>query len=164
MLRSLFTRQRSLLKEQTGFSAIEILVALAVVGILAKMAAPGIVRTVEMYRLRGATLGIYAAMQHARMAAVAQNNRYAFSVSGSTYIVHDDDDNDGVQDPGEILTTKNLNTEAKGVTISTAGLALIFRPDGTIVTPPPPATVPVVPVEMTVSNTTGSTKKRHYRV
>jgi prepilin-type N-terminal cleavage/methylation domain-containing protein len=154
MLRAFSARPRSFVKKQAGFSAIEILVALAVVGIMARMVAPSIARTVEMYRLRGATLNVYTALQRARTAAAAQNNRYVFTVSGATYTTHDNDDNDVpvVADPGEAVTTRNLDPDAKGITLATSG-PIIFTPNG--MTTIPLGTV----VTVTITNNSNATKQ-----
>lgn len=153
MLRSLLTRQRSLLKEQTGFSAIEILVALAIVGIMGRMVAPSMVRTVEIYRLRGSTLSLYSALQRARTAAAAQNNQYVVTVSGSTYTIIDDDDNSGGQTGAETITAKNLGLEAQGVTLGLAGGPLIFRPNGM-------TTIPIgSTATITITNASGVAKQ-----
>ena len=126
-----------------GFSVMEIMVALAIGGILTAMAVPNFNDMREGYRLRAATYDVFTALQRARSEAVKKNNNYRFSlVDDSTYSVHDDTDNDGVVDAGETVTQKNIAAEAQGTKMYfwcwkwtgsgwELATALTFAPDGT---------------------------------
>ena len=83
------------------------------------------------YGLRGATRQIAGDLQKARMAAMAENNRYVFTVvDAHTYSVHDDDNNNGVADAGEAVSTVDLRRSWPSITFSMSG-NLTFVPDGT---------------------------------
>ena len=126
-----------------GFTLIEMMVALAIGGILTVMAVPNFNEMREGYRLRAATYEVFAALQRARSEAVKRNNDYRFSlVNQTTYRLHDDADNDGVVDAGETVTQKNVTSQVPGSQMqfwcwawTGAGWqwtnALSFAPDGT---------------------------------
>ena len=115
-----------------GFSIIEIMVAIAVGGILTTIAIPSFNNMREAYRLRTATYEVFAALQRARSEAVKKNNNYRFSlVEQTTYHLHDDTDSDGVIDAGETVTQKNMALEAKGTQLFFWAPPFGFTPDGT---------------------------------
>lgn len=117
---------------QAGFSLAEILVTIAIGGVLTALAVPNLVQMSTGYRLRGATHEIFTALQRARMAAIKENNRYRFSISGSTYSIHSDLDNDGTVDSGETVTAKNITDTARDVSLS-SDTAIVFAANGTAV-------------------------------
>jgi prepilin-type N-terminal cleavage/methylation domain-containing protein len=116
-----------------GFTLVEMMVALAIGGIMTAMAVPNFSEMREGYRLRATTLDVFAALQRARSEAVKRNNNYQFSlVSNATYRLHDDADNDGVIDAGETVTLKNITSTAQGTKFPYWSWSppLNFTPDG----------------------------------
>ena len=104
---------------------------LAVLAILLAVTAPLFSQIRQVYDLRGAAREIFSELQKARMAAVMENNRYRFVlIDSSQYKIHDDNDNDNVEDAGETVTTKNVQTDSPGVTF-TATNTVTFVPNGT---------------------------------
>ena len=130
-------------QKNAGFTLIEMMVALAIGGILTAIAVPNFNDMRDGYRLRAATFDVFAALQRARSEAVKKNNNYRFSlVNPTTYRVHDDANDNGVEDAGETVTQKNVAVEVQGTqmffwcyTWTGAGwqwaTALNFAPDGT---------------------------------
>jgi len=114
-----------------GSSAAELLATCAVLGILLRTAVPTISGVVTSYRLQGATRQVAADLKQARMSAIAENNRYSFRlIDTGTYSVHDDVNNNGTIDPGEVVTTVALGTTGwPGVTIAGDGI-VTFLPNG----------------------------------
>lgn len=72
---------------QGGFSAVELLVAIVVFGILVSMAWVAQARLLPHYRLAAATRQVVTDLRMARGKAIAQNTRFtvAFSSGGSSY-------------------------------------------------------------------------------
>ena len=130
---------------QAGFSLAEMLVAIAIGGIMTAMAIPNFSQMRDGYRLRGATYTVFTALQNARMAAIKENNRYRFYINNNVYFVHDDLNNNGTEDAGESVTQLNIRSYAKDVSIS-SGATIVFAADGTAVTTG----------NVTVSNTRGT--------
>ena len=128
---------------QRGFTLIEMMVALAIGGILTAIAVPNFAGMRAGYRLRASTLSIFSDLQRARSEAVKKNNNYRFSlVNSTTYRIHDDTDDDGVMDAGETVTQKDISLDAQGTQMffycwawTGAGFqwstVLRFTPDGT---------------------------------
>src|SRR5262249_53256092 len=89
----------------------------------------------EIYQLRGATQEIFVTLQGARMAAVRENNRQRFYLVGNTYVVHNDLNCNGVEDTGEPKIQKNIQWNARGVSLSgmSAASALTFLQNGTAI-------------------------------
>ena len=97
----------------------EIVVGLQLFAILALASVANFSQVLQLYYLRGATQGVYADLQKARMAAVMENHRYRFSVVDShTYEIHDDANNNGTEDPEEIVTTRDLRTDSPRVQLA----------------------------------------------
>jgi len=59
-----------------AFTLIELLVTMAIIGILGALAAPGVSRWIEDYRVKAASRQLMSDMQFARMKAVADNVQY----------------------------------------------------------------------------------------
>lgn len=128
-----------------GFSLAEIMIAIAIGGAMTALAVPNFRQMREGYRLRGATHQVFTALQRARIAAVKENNRYRFSVAGSTYTVHSDANNNNAINDGETVTNNDIHNTATNVSISSTA-TIVFATDGTATTT---GTV-------TVSNSSGS--------
>jgi type IV fimbrial biogenesis protein FimT len=89
------------MKRHSGFTLIEIMVALAIFSILATIAVSGLVNWLPRQRLGAAARGILAAVEKARLAAIKQNTSIglAFNNAGESYTVWiDNGDGGGVSD------------------------------------------------------------------
>lgn len=129
--RSTQQKDRKGVTGEGGLTLIELMVTLAVLAILLAVTAPIFSQIRQVYNLRGAAREIFSELQKARMAAVMENNRYRFSLVDSyNYKIHDDNDNDGAEDAGETVTTKNIQTDSPGVTLSATN-TVTFIPNGT---------------------------------
>ncbi len=93
-------------KVSPGFSALELIVAVAILAVLTAVAIPNILNYLPKSRLNGAARVIAGDLAAARMAAVKQNCRAAvmFMSNGHSYYIWVDEDNDNTQDDGEMKT------------------------------------------------------------
>lgn len=115
----------------------EMMIVIAVFGIVAAIAIPAFMSMLPGMRLNGAARQIMGDLMAARMNAVKQNNevRVFFNSPGANqYQILDDDDNDGTADSGEAITTKNIQSNYYDVTLS-ASSNPTFYPRGTGPTP-----------------------------
>ncbi len=136
------------LADNRGLNMVEIIVGVQLSAILILLATPIFSQIVQLYNLRGAARAVFADLERARMAAVAANHRYrVVVVDPHTYQLHDDVNGNGVQDAGETVTTRDLQTESPRVQL-TAGNAITFAPNGSA---PTSGTI-------TVSNETGAAR------
>jgi prepilin-type N-terminal cleavage/methylation domain-containing protein len=117
---------------QVGFTPIELIIAIAIAGILVTIAVPNILTEVPKFRLNGATQQIFGDLMAARMKAVSRNRRVKiFFTGGNTYKVCDDANNDGTIDDCEgDSKIINIQNSYKGVTLSSNN-SPIFNPRGT---------------------------------
>lgn len=130
-------------QRNAGFTLIEMMVALAIGGILTAIAVPNFSQMREGYRLRSAAYQVFAVLQRARSEAVKKNNNYEFLVTSSTtYRVHDDLDSNGAINGGEPTTTTDIAADSPGVTMASdvqrwngaawgSEQSITFAPDGT---------------------------------
>ncbi|GIW52590.1 MAG: hypothetical protein KatS3mg081_1945 [Gemmatimonadales bacterium] len=90
-----------MIQSRRGFTLIEILIVLAMIGIVAAIAVPRIDLT--RYRVDSAMQGIGTTMLVAQRLAVTRQHDVIvrFDVPGAALIVHEDADNDGAVDSGE---------------------------------------------------------------
>ena len=111
-------------------SLVELLASVGLMAILLRTMGPQLPALTSTFSLRGATRQVAGDLQKARMAAMAENNRYVFTIVDThTYSVHDDNNN-GVADAGEAANTVDVRSTSPGITVSTSG-TLTFVPDGT---------------------------------
>jgi len=75
-----------------GFTLIELMIVIAVLGVLTAIALPSFQSTLERRRLVGATDILYANLQYARSEAIKQNQAVQFSFSTGTWCYGIDDD------------------------------------------------------------------------
>jgi prepilin-type N-terminal cleavage/methylation domain-containing protein len=116
------------MKRKDGFSAIELLVTMIILGIAAAIAIPGFSRWLPNYRLGVAARDVFSNFQHARLTAVKRYRLIAItfnqSVGGTTYdyVIFVDQDSDlEFDDPGDQVLTKVLfSAQYKGVAFDTA--------------------------------------------
>ena len=128
-----------------GFTTMELLTVVAILGILAAAAVPNIIGQLPKYRLNGATREVMGDLMWARMQAVTQENEFMlFLLNDHEYVILDDDDNDGTADSGERIETKDIQAKYHDVMLSLTANPVFF-PRGSA----SPATV-------TVSNHSGS--------
>ena len=92
-----------------GFTLIEILVVIVVLAILSAIAIPRI--DVDKYKVQAGVRAITSTLAYSQRLAVSlqQDVRVAFDSANSRLRIHEDDDNDGVMDPGERVTYTTLD-------------------------------------------------------
>jgi type IV fimbrial biogenesis protein FimT len=142
-------------QKNAGFTLIEMMVAIVIGSIMTMMALPNFNRMREIYRLRGATQEVYVSLQRARMAAIKENNGYrVYLTGGTTIVLHDDLNNDGIEDVGEPKIQKNVAADALGISMTgmSAASAVTFRQNGT-------ATISGGISTITVTNASGYSKQ-----
>ncbi len=85
-------------RDRSGFSFAELMVVIALIGILSAIALPSFLRGLPEKRLKNAARNLYADMQRARMLAVQQNRSIPvrFNLSGNFYYF----DESNKTDPG----------------------------------------------------------------
>ncbi len=101
-------------KSQNGFTLIELMIVVAIMGIASLVTVPRFIDWLEDIRVKDAARGVADAFALARVEAIRnQNNQIVSFQSNTTVTILDDTDNDGVADVGESVTTV---TAQQGVT------------------------------------------------
>jgi prepilin-type N-terminal cleavage/methylation domain-containing protein len=116
-----------------GFTIIEIMIVIAIIGIMVGIAAPNFMDYLKSRRLSGATMQLYVDLMNARQQAVTQNKWVSLRIENShQYKIFTDNNKNGVIDTGESVITRDLHPDYGDVTFTTAaGTIFAFYPNGT---------------------------------
>jgi prepilin-type N-terminal cleavage/methylation domain-containing protein len=115
-------------KKRTGFTLVELLVVLAILGIMSVVVIPSLNRWMDNYRVRTATRQLATDMQFARMNAVSQNRTYMVTVNPTTnqYVIS----TGGVQ----VGPTRDLGSPASPYYVKGASLQIVTGANPLVVT------------------------------
>jgi Tfp pilus assembly protein FimT len=117
---------RAIMRCSAGYSLIEVLTLLAVLGIVTSLAAPRI--DFFRFRIAGAMQAVGSTLMTAQRTAVQEQHDVvvAFDVDGSRLRIHSDSDNDRTVDPGERVTFEPL---AEAIRFGRGGATPFFTVD-----------------------------------
>ena len=128
------------LTNKKGFTLVEVVVVVAILGIIAAIGTTGVLRSLPAMRLKSAARDIFSASMQAKAEAVrrGENVTILFDTANNTWLMFLDSDNDEVADAGETVllaatplpprVTFDPSLHADGV--SFANNALVFSPRG----------------------------------
>lgn len=114
-----------------AFTLVELMIVIAIIGIVSAIAAPNFRTYMAERRLSGAARMVMSDLMAARQKAVTQNNRFSVTFSGNQYTILDDDNNNGSTDSGEMTEVRNIQTDYYDVTIPNVTANPVFYPRGT---------------------------------
>ena len=115
------------MRNNSGFTLIELAVVIAIVGVLAGIAVPNFVGWLPKYRLRSSADDIQALVQNARLRAVKENAHVAVLLDPDNdgldgdYIAFVDENSDWNKDAGEALVMQG--EVSSGIRITGTGYA-----------------------------------------
>ena len=110
-----FKGLKRFLKSKKGFTLIETIITMAIIGIVAAMAVPNFSKWKEKHEINGQAQKVYFDLMLARTAAVKSNNdvRVTFNLVANTYTIHEDSNNDGAVNAGEKFKNAILENDVQ---------------------------------------------------
>ncbi len=99
-----------------GFTLIELVIAVAILGIAAALAVPAYLSWQDDSRAKGAAASMRADFERARMRAIRENANVRVAFNTNSYMVHTDLNGDNALDTDEVVVTQK--TLPAGVTLT----------------------------------------------
>lgn len=137
--------------DDRGFTLIELMIVLAIIGIAAGIAAMSSRGTLANARLNGATRQLYSDMQNVRLRAVKEGRKWAVQSTDNSYDVRNTGTDTLWNANDEVIKTIDVATTYPGVTITPASSRYAFNPNGTLGV--------TATVTLTVTNDSGTKSK-----
>ena len=108
------------MRKESGFTLTELMIAIAIIGILTSIAVPAAINYLPEYRLKSAARDLYSNLQSAKLSAVRSNNDWAvvFDLANNQYFICSDSGADGswsVTADNTIVKTCPLSSYGSGV-------------------------------------------------
>jgi prepilin-type N-terminal cleavage/methylation domain-containing protein len=107
-----------------GFSLVELLIIIAIVGILSIIAIFQVTPAMQRYRLTGAARLVWGDLQNAKMIALKTNSSVTVTFNSTT--------NYSFPQGGGTTFSRNLSTEYSGIAVTTTGGTITFTSNGQI--------------------------------
>ena len=133
-----------------GFTLIEVLTAIGMIGVIGAIAATNFRASVPGYRARGAALEIAGDMNQARLSAVERSRIYSFVPQGGT--VYEIQSTDAL---GNVTVVKRVNVVADFPGVRFAATGIATDPYGNAITSAVPTGAVTFNSNGTVSNAAG---------
>lgn len=97
------------IKGDYGFSLIELMVVIAIVGILTAIAALGYSRWTIKFRVEQQIKEMYADLMDARTKAMTRNRSHFLTLASTQYTIRDDSDDDGANETTDAVVANRSN-------------------------------------------------------
>lgn len=120
------------MRKNSGFTMVELIIIIVIVGILAAIAVPNFISYLPNYRLKGAISTLRGDLYNAKILAIKRGVQYKVAFTTGGYQIQRGTNSSGTFSLAQTELTRNFNDDYPGVTVDTSATTdPVFSPRGT---------------------------------
>jgi len=109
-----FTKIKQQLGRESGFTLVEMIIIIGIIGVLSTIAIPALQDMNARYKAKGAARQVFSDLQMARLNAMKSKGKWQVKFTGNEYRI--------IDNTGSVIKSFDIGASYRGITIDSTGL------------------------------------------